>query len=107
VIEKGVLIDYDVNHKGRGYDSAVIVAPIDIMGERHFCYVTITRKNNTNRFYLHEVWTEKNLTNVGSNAVQGQPSRLQGFANILQNIVSAKESQDSCIANVDVRKNRG
>jgi hypothetical protein len=51
--------------------------------------------------------SRKKLTNVGSNAVQGQPSRLQGFANILQNIVSAKESQDSCIANVDVRKNRG
>jgi hypothetical protein len=48
--------------------------------------------------------SRKKLTNVGSNAVQGQPSRLQGFANILQNIVSAKESQDSCIANVDVRK---
>ena len=34
----------------------------------------------------------KNLTNVGSNAVQGQPSRLQGVANVLQNVLSAKES---------------
>ena len=50
------------------------------------------RKQKDNKFYLHEVWTEKNLTNVGSNAVQGQPSRLQGVANVLQNVLSAKES---------------
>ena len=88
VIETGVLIDYHNNHKGRGYDSAVVAAPIEISGNRFICYVTITRKEGDNRFYLHEVWTEKNLTSVGSNAVQGQPSHLQGVANILQNIVT-------------------
>jgi hypothetical protein len=91
VIEKGILIDYHENHKNRGYDSAVVVAPIEIKGERYFCYVTITRMNGTNRYYLHEVWTQKNLTNVGSNAVQGQPSHLQGTAKILQNILNASD----------------
>jgi hypothetical protein len=38
---------------------------------------------------------------------QSPSAHLGVAANILQNIVSAKESQDSCIANVDVRKNRG
>lgn len=84
VIEAGVLIDYHNNHKGRGYDSAVVAAPIEISGNRFICYVTITRKEGDNRFHLHEVWIEKNLTSVGSNAVQGQPSHLQGVAKVLQ-----------------------
>lgn len=91
VIENGILIDYHENHKGRGYDTAVISAPVGIKGERYICYVTITRAKGSNRFYLHEVWTEKNLTSAGSNAVQGQPSHLQGTAKVLQNIVTAKE----------------
>lgn len=42
-----------------------------MIGEnRYICYVTITRKGSSNRFYLHEVWTEKNLVSVRSNAVQ-------------------------------------
>lgn len=92
VIEKGIPIDFDANHKDRGYDSHVFAAPIMIGDDRYLCYVTITRKNDSNRFYLHEVWTEKNLANVGSNAVQGQPSHLQGVAKILQNIVSASDN---------------
>ena len=93
VIEKGILVHYDFNHKGRGYNSAVLAAPILIKEERYICYVTITRKNQSNRFYLHEVWTEKNLTSVRSNAVLRQPSHLQGVAKILQNILSAKDIQ--------------
>ena len=93
VIEKGILVHYDFNHKGRGYNSAVLAAPIVIKEERYICYVTITQKNQSNRFYLHEVWTEKNLTSVRSNAVLRQPSHLQGVAKILQNILSAKDLQ--------------
>lgn len=44
VIENGVLIDYDVNHKGRGYDSAVIVAPIEISKKRYVCCIVITKR---------------------------------------------------------------
>jgi hypothetical protein len=50
-----------------------------------------------NRFYLHEVIEQKNLTNVGSNAVQGQPSHLQGTANILQNILNASDDVSKVI----------
>lgn len=58
--------------------------------ERYIYEVVVARKSN-NRYYLHEVWTEKSLTNVGSNAVQGQPSRLQGVAKILQDIVTTNK----------------
>lgn len=89
VIENGILIDYHKNHKGRGYDSAVIAAPIIILDERFICYVIIIRSKIANRFYLHEVWTEKSLTSVRSSAAQKQPSHLQGTAKVLQDIVCA------------------
>ena len=92
VIEGGIVIDYDVDHKGRGYDSAVVAAPIEISGDRYICYVVITRKKNNSRYYLHEVWTEKNLTDVRSSAAQRQPSQLQGTAKVLQSIVTANEN---------------
>ena len=46
--------------KGRGYDSAIISAPITMGGERCICEVVITRKQD-NRFYLHEVTPIKKL----------------------------------------------
>ena len=73
-----------------------LAAPIMIGEERYICYTTISRKGLSNRFYLHEVWTEKNLTSVRSNAVLRQPSHLQGVAKILQNIISAKDLSINC-----------
>ena len=94
VIETGILIDYHDNHKGRGYDTAVLSAPIDIRKERFICYIVVHRRKNFNRFYLHEVWTEKSLTSARSNAVPRQPSHLQGTAKVLQDIVCASDLPD-------------
>jgi hypothetical protein len=85
-----VLVDYDINHKEKGYDSAVISAPINIGNERYICSVVITRMDD-NRFYLHEVIEQNRLLDEGSNTVQGQPQRPKAFANILQNILSASD----------------
>lgn len=90
VIENGIVIDYGVNHKDRGYDSAVIAAPIKIDGKKYICSVVITRMKD-NRFYLHEVIEQEWLSNEGSNTAQRQPQRPKAFANILQNIVSASD----------------
>jgi DNA repair exonuclease SbcCD nuclease subunit len=86
-----LLHDFDKNHKGRVYDTATMAAAINIAEERFICYVVVTQKGKNNRFYLHEIWTEKSLTNVGSNAAQRQPSHLQGSAKILHDIVSASD----------------
>ena len=90
VIEKGILIDYDFNHKGRNYNSAVISAPIIIKEERFICSVVITKMQD-NRFYLHEIKEQKKLSNEGSNTVQRQPQRSKAFAKILQNILLTKD----------------
>ncbi len=93
VIENGVLINYDVNHKNRGYDSAIIAAPITINNERYVCEVVITRMED-NRFYLHEVTSIEKLqdavflTNLGLSP----SAHLGAAANVLQNVLSAKES---------------
>lgn len=60
VIEKGRVVDYQKNWKGRGYDTAVIAAPILIGEEEHFAAVIAIRSRNTNLFYVHEVLTTKN-----------------------------------------------
>lgn len=90
VIEQGILIAYDVNHKKRGYDSAIIAAPIQIAGNDFVCEVVVTRLED-NRFYLHEV-TQKNklqdavfLTNLG----RSPSAHLGVAAKVLQDIVCA------------------
>ncbi|MBO7233344.1 MAG: hypothetical protein J6V16_09380 [Bacteroidales bacterium] len=90
VIEQGVLIDFDKNHKNRNYDSAVLSAPIEIAENRWICSVVITKKED-NRFYLHEVVEQKKLSGEGSNTVLGQPQHPKAFAKILHDIVSASD----------------
>ena len=55
VISKGKVVDYQTNWKGRGYDTAVIVAPISIAGKEYYTAVVVRRTNNNQRFYLHEI----------------------------------------------------
>ncbi len=63
VLENGRVIDYQTNWKGRGYDTAVVAAPITIQGETYLAGVVLTRSQKENSFYLHEVLlTEKGTT---------------------------------------------
>ena len=95
VIEKGILVHYDFNHKGRGYNSAVLAAPILIKEERYICEVAIILNENKCRFYLHEVTRQKKLLDAVfiTNLAQKPSAHLGVFAKILQNILSAKDLQ--------------
>ena len=58
VLENGIQIDYQKDWKGRGKDSYVFAAPIDIGGEKAYvCAVVLKGKDK--RFYLHEVVNDK------------------------------------------------
>ncbi len=59
ILEKGKVIDYQQNWKGRNYDTAVVAAPISIADERYLAGVVLLRENDENRFYVHEVLIEK------------------------------------------------
>lgn len=57
VIANGIQIDYQPNWKGRGADSYIFAAPVEIGGKK--VYVgTVVLKDADNRFYLHEVVDE-------------------------------------------------
>lgn len=64
VIQNGKVVDFRENWKDRGYDTAVIAAPITIDGEAYMAGVVLKRSNSMNRFYVHEVITEKRNTAV-------------------------------------------
>ena len=55
VIQKGKVVDYQKNWKGRNYDTAVIAAPITVGNEEHYMGVVVIQNKENNRFYVHEV----------------------------------------------------
>lgn len=59
ILKNGRVIDYQADWKGRNYDTAVVAAPITIAGEPYMAGVVLTRTDSENRFYVHEVLTEK------------------------------------------------
>lgn len=59
VIRNGFVVDYQPNWKNRGYATAVIAAPVTMNGENYLEGVIVTRTQDENKFYLHEVLTIK------------------------------------------------
>lgn len=108
VIEKGVLLDSDRNHKGRGYDSHVVAAPIKINGKDYICSVVIIVSKSGNRFYLHEVTPKENLQNqsffnkFGSKAY----SEIGDLAKVLQKIISTSDENGNSSDPVRFRRTK-
>lgn len=53
------MIDFQENWKNRGYQTAVIAAPIEMDGERYLMGAVIRRESGDARFYVHEILTTK------------------------------------------------
>ena len=64
VIQKGYLFDYEINWKNRGYDTAVLIAPILFNSARWACEVVVQIRPNRKGFYLHETEEIKKLLDV-------------------------------------------
>lgn len=64
VIEKGFIFNRERNWKERGWDTAVIVAPVKIGEEDYVCEVVVKKVRGQQRFYLHEVEIKKTLDGV-------------------------------------------
>ena len=56
VLKHGRVVEYSDNWKDRGYDTALVAAPITIGGEPYFAGCRVMRKVNDNsqRYYIHE-----------------------------------------------------
>ena len=98
VIEKGVIIDYDINHKNKGYNSVILAAPISIKEERYICEVALILGKEQNRFYLHEVTAQKKLLDAVSvtNLAHKPSAHLGVFAKVLQNIIFTNNNVIRC-----------
>ncbi len=72
VIENGKIIEHTNNWKGRGYDTYIVAAPIEISEQRAIVGVVITSNKNSNDYYLHEVAIKDDVpfkTGRGNNAL--------------------------------------
>lgn len=71
VIRNGVVFDRQKNWKERGYDTAVIAAPVTIKGVEYVCEVVVEQRTNRQGFYLHEVEIKKKLEDVFKTSTKG------------------------------------
>ncbi len=71
VIRNGVVFDRQKNWKERGYDTAVIAAPVTIKGVEYVCEVVVGQRTNRQGFYLHEVEIKKKLEDVFKTSTEG------------------------------------
>jgi len=71
VIQKGRVFDRQKDWKGRGYDTAVIAAPISIGEREYICEVVVEQRSNKQGYYLHEVEIKEKLGNVFKTATEG------------------------------------
>lgn len=55
VLRDGKVIDFQEDWKGRGYQTAVVSAPIYIGEEKYFVGAVVSRNDGETRFYVHEV----------------------------------------------------
>lgn len=60
VLARGFVVDYQKNWKGRGYDTAVVAAPIQIGDGDYLMGIVLNRNQSKNKFYVHEVLTTEN-----------------------------------------------
>ncbi len=94
VIQDGKIIHYTENHKNRGYDTYIIAAPVYVRSEktgelaRQYVGAVVKRDGNSQRFYLHEVITEKEpaspITTGASNTGLPNGGQTLSIKSILQ-----------------------
>ena len=101
-IEKGKIIDYQPNWKNRQYDTIVLAAPISINGEKYYQGVIVIRDKSSQRFYLHEVITEKEggtsfKTGAGTKYTPGDVS--PSLVSLLEKIRNVNNNESYSINN--------
>lgn len=70
-IRFGRVFDRQTNWKERGYDTAVIAAPIYIGDTEYICEVEVEQRPNKQSFYVHEVEIKEKLSNVFKTSTEG------------------------------------
>ncbi|HOE94341.1 MAG TPA: hypothetical protein PLU97_02955, partial [Candidatus Cryptobacteroides sp.] len=85
IIRKGILLDYSENWKGRGYDTALLAAPVR-MGSDDTVVFVVVKQAEKQKFHLEEVYTKKMLEEAyqktgtrATSEVVGEPGTAPSF----------------------------
>lgn len=114
VIQKGKQIGYEQNWQGRGYDTYVFAAPVEIDGTKLYEGVIVReyiRQNGMKNFYVHEVcWTDGSYVTFDTegNMTKKEDTPTQLPKAVRSTLADAQEvSSDTTIAQNDapVKKN--
>lgn len=102
VLKSGKVLNYSKNWKGRGYDSAVIGAKINIESGDYkgdYYELCVVKVDESNRMYLHEVHTTK-MDEASFKTGAAKTGGLPGEANhpsiysIFDRLINVKDGQD-------------
>ena len=98
ILQHGQVVDYQSNWKNRGYDTAVVAAPIQIDGAEYVAGVLLKRTNGENKFYVHEVLTmKKGASPFNQAALQSgdvdSGGDVPSINKILQRILNVKDEK--------------
>ena len=75
IIAAGRAVSHSRNWKGRGYDSFVLTAPVEIDREPHCAFVIVNRMHNGDcNYYLHEVGKLAEIKKIAGGLRAGHPS---------------------------------
>lgn len=101
IIEKGKVIDYKNNWKGKHYDTYVISAPVKIADDDYIGAVVVINNDAGSRFYVHEVFLKKKLeipfktgTNINDASVPG--GNQVSIQSILSDIFNVNSEDPKC-----------
>ena len=113
VLQHGRVVEYSNNWKDRGYDAALVAAPITIGGEPYFAGCRVMRKVNDNsqRYYIHEVifYGEKEpsetfTTRFSANGGATRASDSSSIKIVLSEIAKIKRDAESSQFNLYERQ---
>ena len=93
VIREGKQIGYEQNWQGRGYDTYVFAAPVEINGIKLYQSVVVNSYLHDNRraFYVHEVcWTDGSFVTMDS---AGKPTKKEDTSTQLSRSVLSLHSE--------------
>ena len=95
VLKNGEIVDYQINWKNRGYNTAVFAAPVTIGGIDYFEAAVVNEQTDDNEFYLHEVLliNEKGnvLSRLGPTNIAGTPRSTSPLYSILKKLNDVKK----------------
>ena len=59
VLRQGIVVDHQVDWKGRGYETYVVAAPVTIGVDRYFVGSVLISRKSGRRFYTHDLIVER------------------------------------------------